>query len=180
MPCSRRALISSSRAISCAAQVAAAGRGRIAKASKRNAHGRVVASPYRARTHAAGMPWVFRLAAYARSVLRGTRWFALAALIAGGIVLISAWDAREPLRGALLLLLCLAPGAVLLHLVSVLESLPSRLRFSPGLPSRSNVLLLGVGITYLLRPWYWMAVALSVVAALVLLPLAVLTAFGLR
>lgn len=124
------------------------------------------------------MPWVLRLAAIARSVLRAGRWFALATLVAGGVVLATSWDTGEPLRSLLLVVICLAPGAVLLHLVSVLEALPARFRFDRGVPSRSNVLLLGVGVTYLLRPWYWLAVGLSMMAALVLLPLAILAALG--
>ena len=76
--------------------------------------------------------------------------------------------------------LCLGPGLVLVHLVSTLASIPRRVRFGPGLPLRSNVLLLGVGITYLLRPWYWSAVLVSAIGALILFPLALLTVLGLR
>ncbi|MDA0302411.1 MAG: hypothetical protein O2822_07780 [Chloroflexi bacterium] len=123
---------------------------------------------------------MLRLAAFARGALRVARWFALATLIAGGVVLLDAWDFRQPARSLLLLVICLAPGSVLLHLVLVLASLPARLRFDRGLPSRSNVMLLGVGITYLLRPWYWLAVGLSAMAAAVLLPLAILVLLGAR
>jgi len=126
------------------------------------------------------MPWVLRLAALARNALRLGRWFALATLVAGAVVLVTSWDAGDPVRSVLLVVICLAPGAVLLHLVSILESLPARVRFGPGMPSRSNLLLLGVGVTYLLRPWYWLAVGLSMMAALVLFPLAILAALGVR
>lgn len=126
------------------------------------------------------MLWMIRLTAFARGALRAARWFALAALVAGGIVLAASWDARQPVTNLVLLVVCLGPGAVLLHLVAVLQALPARLRFGTGLSWRGNALLLGAGVTYLLRPWYWLTVALSVLGALVLLPLALLTVLGLR
>ena len=126
------------------------------------------------------MPWVLRLAAFARAALRAARGLAFATLIAGGVVLAGEWDVRHPARLLLMVAVCLAPGAVLLHLVSILASLPARLRFGPGLSSRGSMVLLGVGITYLLRPWYWLLVGLSVMAATVLLPLAILVVLGVR
>lgn len=126
------------------------------------------------------MPWVLRLAAFARGALRAARWFALATLIAGATVPLDAWDFRQPGRSLLLLVICLTPGTVLLHLALVLASLPARLRFDRSLPSRSSLMLLGVGITYLLRPWYWLLVWLSAMAALVLVPLAILVLLGVR
>lgn len=124
------------------------------------------------------MPWMLRLAAIARGALRALQWLALASLVAGGVVLMGEWDMRRPLRSLLLAIAGLAPGAVLLHLASVLGSLPARLRFDRGIPTPSNVMLLGVGITYLLRPWYWSAVGLSLLLSCVLLPLAVLRLLG--
>jgi len=126
------------------------------------------------------MPWVLRLAAFARGALRMGRWFALGTLIAGAVVLLGEWDSGQPGRSLLLLVICLTPGTVLLHLVLVLASLPARLRFDRSLPSRSSLMLLGVGITYLLRPWYWLLVGLSAIASLVLLPLAILVLLGVR
>ena len=124
------------------------------------------------------MLWMLRLAAIARGALRALQWFALASLLAGGVVFMGEWDTRQPLRSLLLAIVGLAPGAVLLHLASVLGSLPSRLRLDRGLPTRSNVMLLGVRITYLLRPWYWSAVGLSLLLSFVLLPLALLRLLG--
>jgi len=121
------------------------------------------------------MPWVLRLVALARVALQTARWFAVVTLVAGGIVLAASWDAGDPARAVVLLVLCVAPGLVLLHLTSLLASLPARVRFGPGM---SRGLLIGVGVTYLLRPWYWLAVGLSFAAALVLLPLAVLMLLG--
>lgn len=125
------------------------------------------------------MPLMLRLAAIARSALRIGRWFAFASLLAGLVVLAGSWDARQPGWALLLAIVCLGPGVVLLHLVSVLGALPARLRFGSDLRSRSTVMLFGVGITYLLRPWYWSAVAVSLLATLVLLPLSVAVALGL-
>ena len=107
------------------------------------------------------------------------QWFAVASLLAGILVLMGEWDTRQPVRSVLLAVVGLAPGAVLLHLVSVLGSLPGRLRFDRGMPRRSNVMLLGLGVTYLLRPWYWSAVGVSLLVSLVLLPLAALRLLGL-
>lgn len=126
------------------------------------------------------MPILLRLAAMARHTLRIARWAAIATVLVGAVVLAGAWEVGKPAEGLVLTILCLGPGLVLVHLVSTLASIPQRVRFGPGLPSRSNVLLLGVGITYLVRPWYWTAVLVSAVGALVLFPLALLTVLGLR
>ena len=123
---------------------------------------------------------LLRLVALARHTLRVARWGALATVVAGAIVLTGEWEVGRPAEGLVLTILCLGPGLVLVHLVSTLASIPQRVRFGPGLPSRSNVLLLGVGITYLLRPWYWTAVLLSLLGGVVLVPLALLTVLGLR
>ncbi len=125
-------------------------------------------------------PLLIRLIALARHTLRIARWGALATVVAGAIVLAGEWEVGKPAEGLLLTILCLGPGLVLVHLVSTLASIPQRVRFGPGLPTRSNVLLLGVGITYLLRPWYWSAVLVSALGALILFPLALLTVLGLR
>ena len=121
------------------------------------------------------MPVVMRLMMIARGALRRARWFALAALVAGAIVLAGAWDVEDPGRSLVLAIVCIAPGLVLLHLVTLLASLPGRIRLDQG---AGRAVLLGVGITYLLRPWYWMMVALSGLAAVVLLPLALLVVLG--
>ena len=112
--------------------------------------------------------------------MRIARWAAIATVVAGAVVLASAWEVGKPAEGLVLAVLCLGPGLVLVHVVSTLASIPRRLRFGLGVPSRSNVLLLGVGITYLLRPWYWSAVLVSVLGGLILFPLALLTVLGLR
>lgn len=123
---------------------------------------------------------LLRFVTLARHTLRIARWGALATVIAGAIVLAGAWEVNKPAEGFLLTILCLGPGLVLVHLVSTLASIPQRVRFGPGLPSRGNVLLLGLGITYLLRPWYWSAVLVSALGALILFPLALLTVLGLN
>ena len=117
---------------------------------------------------------LLRLVALARHTLRVARWGALATVVAGAIVLTGEWEVGRPAEGLVLTILCLGPGLVLVHLVSTLASIPQRVRFGPGLPSRSNVLLLGVGITY------WTAVLLSLLGGVVLFPLALLTVLGLR
>lgn len=118
---------------------------------------------------------MLRLVTLARTALRAARWFAFATIGAGLVVFVSMWDASEPSRAGVLLVLCLAPGLVLLHLTSLLASLPARIRLGPGM---TRGLLIGIGITYLFRPWYWLAVGLSFASALVLLPLAILVLLG--
>lgn len=125
-------------------------------------------------------PLLIRLVALARHTVRIARWAAIATVVAGAVVLASAWEVGKPAEGLVLAVLCLGPGLVLVHVVSTLASIPQRVRFGPGVSSRRNVMLLGVGITYLLRPWYWSAVLISAVGALVLFPLALLTILGLR
>ena len=119
------------------------------------------------------VPVVFALL---RRVLRFATWYAFGTLIAGGVLWMGWREPGDATGTALRAAVLLAPGLVLVHFTRTVASLPARLRLGTEPLARASLLRLGVGLTYLLRPWYWSLVALCAAAGLVMMPLAVIAA----
>ena len=111
-----------------------------------------------------------------RRALRFATWFAIGTLIAGGVLWAHWREPADATGGALLAAIMFAPGLVLLHFTRTVGSLPARFRMPAGGLARAGLVRFGVGLTFLLRPWYWSLVALCALAGLVLMPLALLVA----
>lgn len=122
------------------------------------------------------MSWRMRLIGYGRRLVRVAQWFATGTLLAGAMLMFRWWQVDRLVGSALLGVVLLTPGVVLFHFIRTLESLPDRLAVGRERVARGDVVRLAAGLSFLLRPWYWSLVWLSVLAGFVFMPLAVLVA----
>lgn len=116
---------------------------------------------------------LFTFLALARRAFALMYWFALATLLAGALVWFLLVDREAILPALLAAVLLIAPGLVLLHALRTLQTVGRTAftgRRAPGSLARVTNMAL------LLRPWYWAAVAVSLLAGLVLVPAAIIVA----